>query len=193
MKRDRFIFYSSFYESSQLLDEVSRCRFYEAIFKYSLDDEEEELDGIVASMFGLVKPVLDAQVKRVENGKKGAKFGKLGGRPSKTTKKPKDEEKPTKKAEKPTLENVQEYITEMGYSVNAEAFFNYYESNGWKVGKNPMKDWKACVRTWNAKENNSTQKRKVILAKKEEELPKTKEELMEEEKEKERLLELLKS
>lgn len=49
---------------------------------------------------------------------------------------------------KPTLEEVKEYCLERNNNVDAELFINYYESNGWKVGKNSMKDWKACVRTW---------------------------------------------
>lgn len=64
---------------------------------------------------------------------------------------------------KPTLEEVQAYITEKGYSVDAERFVDYYESNGWKVGKNPMKDWKAAVRNWNKTDKvrqDSTKKNK---------------------------------
>lgn len=49
---------------------------------------------------------------------------------------------------KPTVEEVNQYCIERNNCVNAEQFFDYYESNGWKVGKNAMKDWKACVRTW---------------------------------------------
>lgn len=48
----------------------------------------------------------------------------------------------------PTLEEVQAYCKERNKGVNAEKWFNYYTANGWKVGKNPMKDWKAAVRTW---------------------------------------------
>ena len=48
----------------------------------------------------------------------------------------------------PTLEEVKEYCTERGNKVDPERWFDYYTSNGWKVGKNPMKDWKAAVRTW---------------------------------------------
>lgn len=48
----------------------------------------------------------------------------------------------------PTLEDVKAYCTERRNNVDAERFFNYYTSNGWRVGKNPMKDWKAAVRTW---------------------------------------------
>ena len=48
----------------------------------------------------------------------------------------------------PTLDLVQSYITKNNYTVDAERFINFYESKGWYVGKNKMKDWKAAVRTW---------------------------------------------
>lgn len=53
-----------------------------------------------------------------------------------------------KRFEKPTLPQITQYCLERNNNVNAEQFYDYYESNGWKVGKNAMKDWKACVRTW---------------------------------------------
>ena len=52
----------------------------------------------------------------------------------------------------PTVDQVRAYCTEKGYTLDADRFVDYYTSNGWKVGKNPMKDWKAAVRTWNGKE-----------------------------------------
>jgi hypothetical protein len=58
-----------------------------------------------------------------------------------------------KRFTKPTIEDIKEYCIERNNFVDAEKFFDYYSSNGWKVGKNPMKDWKASVRTW---EKNST-------------------------------------
>lgn len=48
----------------------------------------------------------------------------------------------------PTVEEVRQYCLEHGYDVDAERFVNHYTSNGWKVGRNPMKDWKAAVRNW---------------------------------------------
>lgn len=55
----------------------------------------------------------------------------------------------TKRFVKPTLEEVQNYCKERNNRVNPERFMAYYESKGWTVGKDsPMKDWKACVRTW---------------------------------------------
>ena len=52
----------------------------------------------------------------------------------------------------PTLDELQGYISEQGYSVDAQRFLDHYEAVGWKVGKNPMKDWRAAVRTWNNRE-----------------------------------------
>lgn len=49
---------------------------------------------------------------------------------------------------KPTREEVAEYCQERGNHVDVDRFMDYYDSNGWKVGKNPMKDWKATIRTW---------------------------------------------
>lgn len=52
------------------------------------------------------------------------------------------------KSKHPTIEEVKAYCTERGNKVDPERWFDYYTSNGWKVGKNPMRDWKAAVRTW---------------------------------------------
>jgi predicted phage replisome organizer len=48
----------------------------------------------------------------------------------------------------PTLSDVQDYCFVRNNNVDAQRFIDYYTSNGWKVGKNPMKDWKAAVRNW---------------------------------------------
>lgn len=52
------------------------------------------------------------------------------------------------KFERPSIDEVAEYCRERGNQVDPEKFVNHYDSNGWKVGKNSMKDWKAAVRTW---------------------------------------------
>jgi len=53
---------------------------------------------------------------------------------------------------KPTISDVLNYCLERKNKINAEAFITFYESKGWMVGKNKMKDWKACVRTWELRE-----------------------------------------
>lgn len=52
----------------------------------------------------------------------------------------------------PTVEEVEAYCFERNNKVDAERFVDYYTANGWKVGKNPMKDWKAAVRNWERKD-----------------------------------------
>ncbi|MBI3589933.1 MAG: hypothetical protein HY094_00970 [Candidatus Melainabacteria bacterium] len=67
----------------------------------------------------------------------------------------KDKEEDKDKARgfiKPRIEEIEQYIKEQNYTVDPDAFFNFYESKGWKVGNQPMKDWKAAVRTWVSKD-----------------------------------------
>ena len=60
--------------------------------------------------------------------------------------------KPTKRFIPPTVDEVREYCFERGNSIDPQRFVDYYTSNGWMVGKNKMKDWKAAVRTWEQKD-----------------------------------------
>ena len=55
---------------------------------------------------------------------------------------------------KPTIIDIKEYCKERKNNVDAETFFDFYESKDWLIGKNKMKDWKACVRTWEKSRNN---------------------------------------
>lgn len=57
-----------------------------------------------------------------------------------------------KRFEKPTLSEIKAYCIERNNNVDAQHFFDHYESNGWKVGKNSMKNWQAAVRTWERSE-----------------------------------------
>ena len=52
------------------------------------------------------------------------------------------------KFQKPTIEEIRQYCTEKSLHIDAEQFFNFYESKGWVVGKSPMKSWRAAVATW---------------------------------------------
>ena len=59
----------------------------------------------------------------------------------------------------PTIEEVEAYCNESKYKINAEKFIAHYESNGWMVGKNKMKDWKSAVRNWWLRDNESAPKK----------------------------------
>ena len=56
---------------------------------------------------------------------------------------------------KPSLEDVKAYCQERNNGVNPEAFIDFYESKGWKVGNQPMKDWKAAIRTWEKRDDKN--------------------------------------
>lgn len=60
---------------------------------------------------------------------------------------------------KPTIDEIQEYCNERNNGINAEAFYDFYESKNWYVGKNKMKDWKACVRTWEQRQQKPVDKK----------------------------------
>jgi len=68
--------------------------------------------------------------------------------------------KSTRRFTPPSVEEVAEYINQMNYHINAETFIDYYESNGWLVGKAHMKDWKATVRNWERRRQNDTKNSK---------------------------------
>jgi hypothetical protein len=55
----------------------------------------------------------------------------------------------------PTVQEVQDYCNERQNGIQAYTFVNFYQSKGWKVGNQPMKDWKAAVRTWEQKNNTN--------------------------------------
>ena len=63
--------------------------------------------------------------------------------------------------QKPSLEAIREYCSSRGNNVDAEQFFNFYESKGWVVGKSPMKDWKAAIRTWEKREKEVPQRKRA--------------------------------
>ncbi len=61
------------------------------------------------------------------------------------------------KFKKPSVDEVRTYVSEENLSVDPERFCAYYDSVGWRVGKNPMKSWKAACRTWNINAQKSVQ------------------------------------
>lgn len=166
--RDSIVFYRSFYEAIKEIPLEEQGVVYNAIYGYALDGIEPELNGIAKAIFLLVKPQIDANNNRYENGKKGGK-PKANQIETKTEPKPNQDVTETEPNEnvnvnvnendlkentkrkvftKPTAEEVKAYCAERKNNVDPDKFIDFYESKGWLIGKNPMKDWKACVRTW---------------------------------------------
>lgn len=71
--RDSFIFYRSFFESFDGLSKKDKLILFEAVCNYALNDIEPNLNGVPLAMFKLLKPQLDANIRRYENGCKGGR------------------------------------------------------------------------------------------------------------------------
>lgn len=82
----------------------------------------------------------------------------------------KEKEREVKRFAPPTVDEVREYCRERGNNVNPERFIDFYSSKGWRVGNQPMKDWKAAVRTWEQRDNapakpqTAPQPQKTVIA-----------------------------
>ena len=70
--------------------------------------------------------------------------------------KPINKEREKKNFSPPSLLEVQDYITEKKYGVNAHSFWNFYESKNWMVGKNKMKDWAKAISGWESRNNDKS-------------------------------------
>lgn len=80
MKRESFVFYRSFFESIEKLSKKDKLTLYSHLCRYALGEKTEEIEGVPAAIFDLIKPQIDANTRRYENGLKGGR--------------PKTEEKP---------------------------------------------------------------------------------------------------
>ena len=69
--------------------------------------------------------------------------------------------------QKPSIDEIRQYCISRNNSVDPEQFFNFYESKGWTIGKSPMKDWRAAVRTWEKREKEIPQRKRPPLTKNE--------------------------
>ena len=79
--RDSFIFYRSFYEAVQELDEKDKIATYDAIISYALNRVEPDVQGAAKAIFKMAKPQIDANQKRFLDGCEGAEHGAKGGAP----------------------------------------------------------------------------------------------------------------
>lgn len=148
--------------------------------RLSLGNEHEpELLNVLSDFFektrnGYKKPRIDEEIKTYkEKCKHNKSVGKQGGRPKKnpdktqTVSKNNPNHKPLTinhkpisnsngRMKRPTLSECEAYFLEKGSDrVEAEKFFHHYESNGWKVGKNPMKSWRSSIANWLSRNQSS--------------------------------------
>ena len=73
VNRKSFVFYDSFYKAMSYLNDKEKIQYIEAICNYSLYDITIDMDLKIEAMFALIKPQIDANIKRREDGKKGGR------------------------------------------------------------------------------------------------------------------------
>ncbi len=83
MQRDSFVFYKSYAEALHELTDKQRLSVYDALVKFAIYGEESKLSGLSKAIFVLMRPQIEANNKKYENGMKGAEAGSKGGRPRK--------------------------------------------------------------------------------------------------------------
>lgn len=134
---------------------------YNIYEKPQLRNESEKQEARKQDVENLPVEILDIEFQDVEN--QGQLNTNISNTKESNTKKlntkDKKEKKTSSRFQRPTLDEVKAYCIERKNNVDAERFIDYYDSNGWMVGKNKMKDWKAAVRTWerNSFDNNTRQ------------------------------------
>lgn len=180
IKKGAFILYKSFYEPISQLTDEQLGRLFRAIFRWqSSGFEDVEPDIRIAFSFfvnqfridedkyqerceknreNIMKRWNTSEYKRIQsysnntdndnendNENENDSIESAKATPSAPTHK-------RKRFVKPSLSEIEEYCMSRSNGIDASKFFDFYESKGWKVGNQPMKDWRACVRTWEKKE-----------------------------------------
>ena len=180
-----FVFYRSWAEALQDMpaEEYKACM--QALIAYSLDGINNP-ETMSAKMFlTMAKPYVDKNNQRKANGMKGGR-PTTKPKPNETEPKPNNNQTETKTEKskgtvtvtvtdtvtdnkkqravarfvKPTVDEIRAYCEERQNGIDPQTFYDFYEGKGWRVGNTGMKDWKACVRTWEARRRGEPPQRK---------------------------------
>ena len=162
-------------EVAEGLSDGALARLFRAMLRYALDGTEPQMKSSERALWTVARQNIDretaayeSKVKHLQRGRSSvSKTTRSVSEEDKDKEKEKDKDKdkdkdiyiggeppvpPAPKAhiyiQPPSLEEVESYCRERKNRVNPQYFYDYYQSNGWRVGKNPMKDWKAAVRSW---------------------------------------------
>ncbi len=169
-----FTVYKEYYELITLLKEEERRKICWAIWEYMFDDVDPVLNKNQMKVFNNLKRPLDkSKIKSQNSSKQNENELKTDKKQNKNEidsvehqnkKKVKTHQDVNvnvnvdvrnKKFIKPSIEEIESYCKERNNNIDANAFYDFYESKGWKVGNQPMKNWKACIRTWENRNKKS--------------------------------------
>ena len=184
--------FTDFAADMKELGDAERGRLFTAMLNYAATGEEPSFKGNEKFIWGTAKKNIDNQrmsydskcesmaTAREHNPNNNKLVSvqtdirqKTDRKEQKTVEEQEQEQEQEQKKEKskrkkdfsvPTLEEVKAYCDERHNSIDPEAFIDFYESKGWKVGNQAMKDWKAAVRTWEKGDGRSGRTNKPVSA-----------------------------
>lgn len=166
MNEHGFVFLPSYFLALNRLSDADRLVAYDAVMRYAFEGAEPKgLPPALESLFDLLRPNVDAGIKRYrskcENGKspkRGANANR-GGSELKANEYKEWEWEQDMETEResatlvpPTFDSVKQFFTGRGFKSSAEQFFNHYCGIGWRVGGNSITDWQAIARRWEKRE-----------------------------------------
>lgn len=183
MAMSGFICHDDYLQKTAKLTDEEVGRLFRALMHYHATGVVDEVDGRESIAFDFIREDIDrteaaykAKCEKNRNNRLSA-LANVRQQPStfvndcaqkekeKEKEKEKDKEiKPLKRFTPPTVEDVRAYCKERENSVDPQRFVDFYTAKGWRVGNQPMKDWKACVRTWEQRQTKpeQVQTKKVV-------------------------------
>lgn len=173
-----FYFQDDYWEAVNELPIKQRNEVIVAIIEYYYTLEEPKLKGVSKAVFCAVRERVkkarqEADRKRTNRGQDADTNGTESGQNQDKNRTnsvnslnkegegdiqkdiPKGISKKTPKFCPPTLDDVKAFVSEHSLSVDPQRFIDYYTANGWKVGRNAMKDWRAAIRNWSRNSYNT--------------------------------------
>ena len=173
MGREFFKCFHDYRKKCEKLSDQELGRLFRALMEYSEHGTAPELTGRESIAFDFIAEDIARDraayeqkcLTNAENGSKGGKRTQANATERKRTEakssetdkikdirnktiRKTDSNESAKRFQPPTVEEVRSYCTERGNNVDPQTFVDFYEAKGWMVGSNHMKDWRACVRTW---------------------------------------------
>ena len=167
MKKAYFQYYETFEIVIEKIKDIEEREWLrKVIIQYGLHGTAPESFNSEALEIAwtICKDLIDQQIHRreVNAANRAGKKTEPATNEENSAAEPQPEEKPAQEIQpekqkrknfvKPTVEEIAAFCKGKKYNVNAQQFFNYYESNGWKIGRNAMKSWQAAVQNWNTRD-----------------------------------------
>jgi hypothetical protein len=157
---NRFTFFRNYYDSIKDIDVDEKKEILLAIVEYVFDNKEPQFSGLKKTVWLLMMPYLSTSKNRSNNAKLKVNQNKIKSKSKANQTSSISTSISTSISNnnifsKPSIEDITKYCRERSNKVNPQKFYDFYESKGWMVGRNKMKDWKASVRTWEKEDENT--------------------------------------